>query len=100
MRKSSPRPIGDVLKDVVERLSQTKKKDIFKISSAWASIVGKELSRHTKPAYLQRGTLQVFADESAWLYQANFQKEELLKALQKKIGQEKIQKIQFRIGKI
>ena len=99
MRKSTPQPIGDVLKDVVEKLSRSKKKDISKIFSAWPAVVGKELSRHTRPANLKRGTLQVFVDDSAWFYQANFQKEKLLKALQKKIGAEKVQKIQFRIGK-
>jgi len=102
MRKSTPQPIGDVLKDVVAQLSQTKKKDAAKIFSGWRSLAGKELARHSKPASLRKGTLSVFVDESAWLYQANLQKEKLLKLLQKKMGKEaeKIQRIQFRIGRI
>lgn len=99
MRKSTPQPIGDVLQNVVEQLNQAKKKDIFKIVSAWPALVGRQLSRHSRPASLRKGTLQVFVDESAWLYQINFQKEKLLKSLQKKIGPDKVQKIQFRIGK-
>lgn len=99
MRKNAPQPISDVLQSVVEELSRVKKKDIFKIVSAWPALVGKELSRHSRPASLRKGTLQVFVDESAWLYQINFQKGKLLKALQKKIGPDKVQKIQFRIGK-
>ncbi len=98
MRKSSPQPIADVLKNVVEKLSQTKEKDSVKIFSVWPKVCGKEFARHTHSGDLKRGTLQVFVDESAWLYQANLQKEELLEALQKKIGKEKIQKIVFRIG--
>ncbi len=100
MRKGSPQPIGDVLKNVVERLSQTKKEDVFEIVSAWTSVAGKSLSRHTKPARLTKATLLISVDESAWFYQANLQKDKLLKALQKKVGREKIQKIQFRIGNI
>ena len=100
MRRSTPQPIGDVLKNVVEKLSQAKKKGIFEVLSAWPALVGKEFSRHTRPASLKKGVLLVSVDESAWLYQANFQKEKLLKALKKKIGAGKVRKIQFRIGNI
>ena len=100
MRKSSPQPIADVLKNVVEKLSQTKEKDSVKIFSVWPKVCGKELSRHTHSGDLRRGTLQVFVDESAWRYQANLQKETLLKSLKKKMGEEKVQRIQFRIGRI
>lgn len=99
MRRGTPQPIGDVLKNVVERLSQTKEKDIFEIISVWDSVAGKSLSRHTKPARLINATLLVNVDESAWLYQANLQKDKLLKALQRKVGKQKVQRIQFRIGK-
>lgn len=99
-QKGVPESIGDVLKNVVEKLSQTKKKGIFEILSAWPALVGKEFSRHTRPASLKKGVLLVSVDESAWLYQANFQKEKLLKALKKKVGAEKIRKMQFRIGNI
>lgn len=100
MRKSSPQPISDVLKNVVERLARTKKKDILKIYSIWPEVVNKGLSHHTRPASLRRGTLLINVDESAWLYQANLQKEKLLEGLRKKIGKDKIQKIQFRIGQV
>ncbi len=100
MRKGSAQTIGDVLKNVIGQLSQAKVKDIAKILSSWTAIVGKELARHTKPAGLRKGTLQVFVDDSCWFYQANLQKEQLLQALKKKIGEKKVQEIRFRIGNI
>jgi predicted nucleic acid-binding Zn ribbon protein len=100
MRKSTPQPINDILQDVVASLNQIKKGDFSKISSSWASCAGKDLARHTRPLHLQRKTLLVGVDESAWLYQANLQKGRLLKALQKKIGAQKVQAIQFRIGNV
>jgi len=99
MRKSTPEPISDVLKNVVERLSRTKERGISKIVSVWGACAGRRLCRHTRPANLKRGTLLVYVDESAWLYQANLQKEQLLEALQKRAGA-KVQNIQFRIGKV
>ena len=100
MRRSTAQPIGDVLKDVVEKLSRARKKDTAKIFSRWNLLVGKELSRHSRPVSLRRGTLKVIVADSSWLYQVNLEKEKLLKSLQKKIGAEKVQKIQFMIGKI
>ena len=100
MRKGTPQPIGDVLKNVVEELSRTKKKGIPEILSAWPSVVGKDFSRHTRPANLKKGALLVLVEDSAWFYQLNLQKEKLLKALQKKIGADKVQKIQFKVGKV
>ncbi len=100
MRKNPPELIGDVLKNVVDGLSRTKKKGPAKILSSWASVAGRELARHTRPAHLKNGALLVFVDESAWFYQASLKKDELLRALNKKIGKEKIQEIQFRIGNI
>jgi len=100
MRKNPPQALSDVLKKVVEDLSQAKRKDIFTICSGWASVVGRELARHTRPAALKKGTLTVFVDDSAWFYQANLQKAEFLAALKKKVGKGKIQKILLRIGKV
>ena len=100
MRKNSPELISDVLKSVVEGLSQTKEKGPAKILSSWASVAGKELARHTRPAYLKNGALLVFVDESAWFYEASLKKDELIRALNKKMKKEKIQTIQFRIGSI
>lgn len=100
MRKNKPQLIGGVLKDVLEKLSQAKKGGISEIVARWPALAGRELARHTRPANLRSRTLLVNVDESAWLYQVNLQKEALLKAVQKKMGKQKIQEIRFRIGKI
>ncbi len=98
MRKSAPEPIGDVLKNVVEKLSQSKKQGIPEIISAWPATAGKEFTRHSKPVTLKKGTLLVLVEDSAWFYQGNLQKEKLLKALHQRIGKDIVQKISFRIG--
>lgn len=99
MRKSSPQLIESVLKDVVEKISQAKKQDIHKIISVWPQVAGKELARHARPAQLRKKTLVINVAESAWLYQANFYKEKLLATLKRKVGEGKVENIQFRIGK-
>lgn len=100
MRKGQPQLISDVLKNVVEGLSQTKKKDAALVSSHWPAFAGKKLAQKTRPIHLRRGTLLVSAFDSAWLYQATLEKEKILRRLQARLGREKILRIQFRIGKI
>lgn len=99
-QRSTAEPIGNIVKNVVEKLSSSRKANTQKILTAWPSIAGKELTRHTRPASLKKGILKIFVDESAWIYQANLKKQILLKALKKKIGQEKVRDIYFRIGKV
>jgi len=100
MRKSTPEPISDVLKSVVERLEQTRKGKTGKLLSAWRAVVGKELAQHARPRGIKRNNLFVIVEDSAWFYQANLKKDSILRALKQKKGLEKLEKISFRIGKI
>lgn len=99
MRKSSPQPIAGVVRDVVEKISQTREKDIHKIISVWPGVAGREFAQHARPVGLHKKTLVINVAESAWLYQVNFYKEKLLASLKRKLGEDKVQDIQFRIGK-
>jgi predicted nucleic acid-binding Zn ribbon protein len=98
LKKTTPQPISDILKDVVEKLSQKKERKIHKVIAQWPKIAGKELSRHTKPSYIKKGTLIIDVDESAWLYHISLQKENLLKTLRKRFKEAHIENVQFRIG--
>lgn len=98
MRKSSPQLIEGVVKEVVEKLSRARHQDIHRIIAVWSEVAGRKLAQHTRPAQLRKKTLLVYVAESAWLYQANFYKEKLLADLKRKIGEGKVNNIQFRIG--
>lgn len=100
MRKSSPQPIAGVVKDVVEKISQSREKDIHKIISVWPGVAGREFTQHTRPIGLRKKTLVVNVEESTWLYQVNFYKAKLLASIKRKLGEDKVQNIQFRIGKV
>jgi len=100
MRKSHAEALSDVLKNVVEGLSHSKQSGPEKILKTWPTIAGKDLAHHTRPSYLHKGSLLILVSDSAWFYQANLRKQELLISLQKKLPKEKIKSIQFRIGDI
>ena len=100
MRKSKPQPIGSVVKDVVRGLESGRARSGYKIAAQWPAVVGQKLAGHLRPVGLRNGVLKVVVADSAWFYQANLQKEPILKRLQRRFGPEKIKDLQFRMGQI
>lgn len=98
--KSTPQAIEGILKEVVENLTASKTTGVMRVYALWPGVVGMKFAKHTKPATLHKGRLIVNVSESAWLYQINLQKEQILQGLQKKLGVDEVQTIQFRIGVI
>ncbi|MFC1631805.1 DUF721 domain-containing protein [Candidatus Omnitrophota bacterium] len=99
-RKSDPQLLSDVLQSVVEKLNRSKHNDTNKLISDWPKVCGRQLARQTRPVKLQKKNLLVHVKDSAWLYQASLYKEEILAQAKKKLGQDKVENVQFRIGKI
>jgi hypothetical protein len=67
MKMSTPRPVGDLLPSalpqIADRLLQ------LKIRTAWASIVGRDTARRTRPEACAAGTLRIVVDNSPWLHE-------------------------------
>ena len=99
-RKSDPQPLSDVLQGVVEKLDRSKHSDANKLIAAWPKVCGRALARQSRPVKLQKKNLLVHVKDSAWLYQASLYKEEILTQAKKKLGKDKVENVQFRIGKI
>jgi predicted nucleic acid-binding Zn ribbon protein len=99
MRKSSPEPISDVLKKVIQKLDTSGRKKQAKLDSAWRVAAGDTIAKHTRVQGVKKQTLFVLVDDSAWFYEANLKKEKILKSLRRKKDFEKVEKISFRIGR-
>lgn len=94
-------PIKNVVKKVVEGLldEAVSKKDLKDLlDKAWLKAAGKKAAKHARIASLRKSKLIVEVSESGWLYQLNLKKQEILGELNKKMGDEKIEEIRFRIG--
>ncbi|MFH1046464.1 MAG: DUF721 domain-containing protein [Candidatus Omnitrophota bacterium] len=99
MSKSQPQPISELVQKVVEQLARERKHKTRTLAGLWRNVAGKDLARHSRALGIKKGTLQVQVEDSAWLYQTNLKKDEILAALQKTKGYEQIQQLQLRIGK-
>ena len=65
MKMPTPRAVGALLTLAVPPL--TGRLVELRIRSAWASIVGRDAARRTRPDGLSGGTLRVVVDNSPWL---------------------------------
>ena len=99
MKRKTER-IDGVVKSVMEGLDRHSNPAAEDIEAIWRGVSGKKAASHTKPASLRKKCLVVNVDGSSWLYELTLRKGELLKNLKKKLGNDKIKTLQFRIGEL
>lgn len=99
MSKSQPQAIKDILSTVLEGVKgKEPQQPGVGLLREWRRVLRSKIARHSKPIARKGGCLIVNVDSSSYLYELNLQKEEILNRLKKRLGEEKIDEIQFRIG--
>lgn len=95
---SSSEKIAQILKRVIKESHSCKMKEAS-IKTGWDGFVGKEVARHTTPAFLKKGTLFVNVDSSAWAYELSTHlKDIVLKNINEGIGEDVVTDIHFKVG--
>lgn len=88
--------VKDVIKSILEGKEQNPNGDI---ESIWIKSVKKRAAQHTKIHFFKNGKLYIHVEDSAWLYELNLKKEDILKRI-KKISKNKIKDVRLKIGDI
>ncbi len=99
MKRQAQR-IDGVVKSIIEKLDNNSNPYSEEIEKTWKDIAGGKAFAHSKPASLRKKRLVVSVDSSSWLYELTLRKGELLAKLKKKIGGDKVEELQFRIGEL
>ncbi len=92
--------IEDIIKSVFKTLSKAPNPTSDEISKIWRETAGKKAAAHSRPASLAKKRLVVDVDGSSWLYELTLNRKKLLAGLKKKLGEDKIKELQFRIGEM
>ena len=101
MKRNQPEPIKDIIANIIEDLSSGKKFRERQVLEVWSEVAGKRIVRHTRPVMVRNGRLLINVDRSVWLYELTQKhKDRLLKRLQKRVGEDTLKEIQFRMGEI
>ena len=61
----------------------------------WDDVVGARVSENTTPEKVESGTLYIKASNPTWRQELMFKKEDILKKLNKKLGEKTIKEIKF-----
>ena len=61
----------------------------------WDDVVGAKVAENTTPEKVEAGTLYIKASNPTWRQELMFKKEEILKKLNKKLGEKIIKEIKF-----
>ncbi len=80
-----PKLLSDFLPEVLDKLRLTDKLIEQKAFLLWNRVVGKEIKKHTKPYNIENGILVVLVDNSAWMNELTYLKNEIIKKLNEQI---------------
>ena len=61
----------------------------------WDDVVGAKVSENTTPEKVEAGTLYIKASNPTWRQELVFKKEDIIKKLNKKLGEKTIKEIKF-----
>ena len=81
-------PLKDAIKNIISKLEKGAKKD-SELISIWERVVGRDISKHTKPRSLKSGRLVVNVSDSSRLYELTLKRQELIKAINRQLKEKK-----------
>jgi len=92
--------LSELLETLLDSAQVNRNIDVLRLWDAWEEAVGSEFSKATRPAVFKDNLLIVHVKSAAWLYQLQFQEEELRQNLNQYLGENRIGQIRFKIGDI
>ncbi len=95
-----PRPIGDVLAELMARQGFARVQSSQVFEAAWREAAGELASRYSRAGRVRRGKLEVTVANSTVVQELVFQKTALLETLKGLLPEQKINDIRFRVGSI
>ena len=93
--------VKDILPAVLQNLRTplTQKRSL--LIEKWASIVGPQISAHTKPTLGKNGELSIWVEEAALAFELSQRyKQTILKRTQAELGEEDVRSIRFCVGQL
>ena len=100
MARTGPQSIGNILAELMARKNFGRVRAAEAFEEAWREAAGALAAEYTRVGTLRRGKLEVTVANSALVQELTFQKQDLLRALRKRLPEEKIRDLRFRVGPV
>lgn len=99
-KSNSFHTVDSILKNTFKNLNVDENIKVYSIWKSWEKIVGADLAKQTKPAFIRRDCLTIFVQNHVWMNELQYMKEELLRKINEFSEERKISKILFKIEKV
>ena len=86
-----------ILPGLIERLGLTSGLKSREVVTLWPRVVGVPISRKTEAQDIEAGVLVVNVRESAWMQELYFLKPDIIKKLNRELGETIVKDIKFRL---
>lgn len=91
-----PRPLGDILKEVIDRLDVQEELDEARVVETWASIAGTKINSVTETAWMKDSTLYVKITSAAWRQELHMNRRKWKERLNETLDADLVDEIVFR----
>lgn len=96
MPTDTPQPLGDVLKDVIDRLGMREKIDEARVIETWAAEAGDRINSVTESVWMKGDKLFVKISSAAWRQELHMNRRAWKDRLNEALGREIVGEIMFR----
>jgi len=93
--KRDAKSVAEVLKDVVEGLSEPVQANVVLLREVWPELAGAQIAKHSQPGFIKDYALHVFVDHPGWLAELERMKRPLLLKLQSAYSEMRIRSLRF-----
>ncbi|PSQ64472.1 MAG: DUF721 domain-containing protein [Bacteroidetes bacterium QH_2_63_10] len=91
-----PRPLGEVLKEVIDRLDVQKEIDEARVVETWAALAGAEINGVTDSVWMDGSTLYVKIASAAWRQELHMNRRKWRERLNGELDTNPVDEIVFR----
>ena len=96
--KNSLTPLRDIIGDLLRDGTLSFNPDDARIWQVWDDVVGPAVSRNTRPSWIKNCKLRVTVSDPIWLQELKFVEQTIRDRLNKRLGRNAVEKIDFRVG--
>lgn len=97
MKRDNFEKVGTILNGLIKKTGLEKRIREEMVLSIWKDVVGKMLSKHTRPSHIHNGILFIEIDNHVLSNEVNLLKEEMIKRLNDSIGCVVVKRICLRL---
>ncbi len=87
--------IGGTLKKLIKKEGLENQINQQKAIDLWGDVVGQKIRENTEPVEVQFGVMIIKVKNSVWKQELQFQKEDMIKSLNKKLTKTTIRDLRF-----